>query len=76
MGEEVEAAAAAAAAEAETAGEASCLVVDADAIATDLITKNKAGISAATLLKDIAFKKLEGEASDIGGFMVKLSISK
>ena len=52
------------------------LVVDADAIATDLITKNKAGISAATLLKDIAFKKLEGEASDIGGFMVKLSISK
>ena len=52
------------------------LAVDADALVVDLITKNKSVISSATLLKDIVFKQIEGEAGTIAEFKVKLDISK
>jgi isoleucyl-tRNA synthetase len=52
------------------------LTIDADATVTGLITKNKSAIVTATLLKDIVFKNLEGEATSIAEFKVKLDISK
>jgi isoleucyl-tRNA synthetase len=50
------------------------LVVDGDAIVTDLIARNKAEISTATLLKEILFKHLEGEVKSIGELTMKLDI--
>ena len=52
------------------------LTIDGDTAVTTLIKKNQAGISSATLLKDIVFKKLEGEEVTIAEFRVKLDISK
>ncbi len=52
------------------------LTVSGDPSAIDLITKNKSAISAATLLKSILFKEVEGEPIIVGEFKVKLNISK
>ncbi len=52
------------------------LVVDGDQTVSDLINKNKNNISGVTGLRDIVFKKLEGEMKDVGGMKVGMGILK
>ena len=52
------------------------LTVDTEKTFADLIEKNKNTISSATLLKDIVFGKLGGEAVNIGDMMVKIEVGR
>jgi hypothetical protein len=52
------------------------LIVDTDRSLAELINKNKDYIMNTTLLKDIRFSTLEGEAMSFGEYLLKLDIEK
>jgi isoleucyl-tRNA synthetase len=52
------------------------LIVDTDRSLAELINKNKEYITNTTLLKDIRFSTLEGEAMSFGEYLLKLDIEK
>ena len=52
------------------------LIVDTDRSLAELINKNKDYLMNATLLKDIRFSTLEGEALPFGEYLLKLDIEK